>query len=64
LKLNGRKLRAGHIDWLFLATVSRRPTEEENTAMLKLAKASPTTATGLEDVLWVLLNSAEFNTNH
>ena len=45
------------------ATLSRKPTKDESAAMLKLAAANKGAA-GLEDVWWVILNSAEFNTNH
>jgi hypothetical protein len=61
--VNGQKVGADHIEWIFLATVSRKPTKDESAAMLKLAAANKGTA-GLEDVWWVILNSAEFNTNH
>jgi hypothetical protein len=52
-----------HIEHLFLATLSRKPTGAEMDAMLELAGASEGNE-GLTDVAWVLLNSAEFNTNH
>jgi hypothetical protein len=61
--VHGPKLGADHIEWLFLATLSRRPTADESASMLKLAKESKKSR-GLEDVLWVLLNSVEFTTNH
>src|SRR5262249_41632341 len=61
--VNGARVGPGHVEWLFLATLSRRPTPEEAQAMLKLAQAGKGRR-GLEDVLWVLINSAEFNTNH
>jgi hypothetical protein len=60
---NGPQATAANVEWLFLATLARRPNTEEAKAMLQLAKAGKTRP-GLEDVLWVLLNSAEFNTNH
>jgi hypothetical protein len=63
VSLNGRRVGAAHVDWLFLATLSRRPTEQEAAAMLELVR-SDKGQRGLEDVLWVLLNSAEFNSNH
>ncbi len=54
---------ANNIDHLFLATLARRPTAEEKTALLELAQSAGG-GEGLEDVIWSLLNSAEFNTNH
>jgi hypothetical protein len=61
---HGPKVGPEHIEWLFLATLARRPTADESAAMLKLAKDDQKKGRGLEDVLWVLLNSAEFTTNH
>jgi hypothetical protein len=63
LKINGPKPGPDHIDWIFLATLARHPTKDENAAMVKLLDANKG-AGGLEDVWWVVLNSAEFNTNH
>jgi hypothetical protein len=55
--------RSEQIEWLFMATLSRPPAKEELAAMLELQQAGKGIR-GLEDVLWALLNSAEFNTNH
>jgi hypothetical protein len=63
LALHGGKPGAAHVEWLFLATLSRRPTAEESAAMLQVIRDGKKVR-GLEDVLWVLLNSAEFTTNH
>ena len=52
-----------HVRWLFLSTLSRLPTDDETEDLLEVASDGDG-ANGLEDVLWVLLNSAEFNTNH
>jgi hypothetical protein len=52
-----------HLEWLFLATLSRRPTAEEAAPLLELMKAGGPHR-GPADVLWTLLNSAEFNTQH
>jgi hypothetical protein len=49
---------------LFLWTVSRPPTESELKACLSYLKASPTYQRGLEDVMWSLLNTREFQLNH
>ncbi|MFN0019122.1 MAG: DUF1549 domain-containing protein [Pirellulaceae bacterium] len=61
--LHGEVAGPKHIEHLFLATLSRKPTGAEMDAMLDLAGASEGSE-GLTDVTWVLLNSAEFNTNH
>jgi hypothetical protein len=60
---HGRRIGKPHVEWLFLATLSRPPTADEMSRMLELVREEQGTR-GLEDVLWVLLNSAEFNTNH
>jgi hypothetical protein len=60
---NGKTPGAAHVEWLFLATLSRRPTAEECALMAELLKGEKNRR-GLEDALWVLLNSTEFNTNH
>jgi hypothetical protein len=59
----GRRTPTMQIEWLFLATLSRKPSAEESSTMLELLKEGKGVK-GLEDVLWVLLNSVEFNTNH
>jgi hypothetical protein len=60
----GRRVGPAHIERLYLATLCRKPTNDEAQRMLKLVEANEDRTKGLEDVLWVLLNSAEFNTNH
>jgi hypothetical protein len=60
--LHGPKIGPTHVEWAFLATLSRRPTDDERATMLGLLARGP--QAGLEDVYWVLLNSAEFLTNH
>jgi hypothetical protein len=52
-----------HVDWLFLSVLSRPARAEERDRLLELAGASAGAA-GLQDVAWVLVNSAEFNSNH
>jgi hypothetical protein len=58
---------AGRIEALYLTTLSRRPQPEEMERMMNYiekggAKQNPKRA--LADVLWALLNSAEFILNH
>jgi hypothetical protein len=52
------------IEELFLATVARPPTVEETDRFVNHVATSPSRAAGLEDVVWALLNSDEFITNH
>ena len=55
------------LDTLFLSTLSRYPTETERELMLKPVEAASDDAErqqALGDVLWALLNSAEFTLNH
>jgi hypothetical protein len=63
LTVHGPRVGPDHIEWLVLGTLSRRPSAEESAALLELARAGKGVR-GLEDVLWVILNSAEFNSNH
>ena len=55
------------LDTLFLATVSRPPSDEERTqcmAVLTAAAAGEARQQALANILWALLNSAEFTFNH
>jgi hypothetical protein len=54
------------IDALYLATLSRHPSDAEKLMMLKHLDTAPPSERSrrLGDVLWVLLNSAEFRWNH
>jgi len=53
------------IDELYLATLSRNPTEKERTLMLVAFAASGThRRAAVEDILWALMNSKEFVFNH
>ncbi len=49
---------------LYLRVLSRLPTEAEVGQMQHYVSASRDVARGYEDVLWVLLNSSEFLSNH
>lgn len=49
---------------LFLATVSRPPTADEQQAAREEIQAAPSVKEGLEDLLWTLLNTREFQFNH
>jgi hypothetical protein len=52
------------IDELFLNTLSRRPTEDEKNASLKHLSEAEGLAPAYVDLLWSLVNSQEFITNH
>ncbi|HMP58291.1 MAG TPA: DUF1553 domain-containing protein, partial [Gemmatales bacterium] len=45
---------------LYLATLSRPPTEAEAEAAAALVTAAPNPRVGLEDLVWALVNSREF----
>ena len=63
IRLYGSTPGADHIERLFLSLLSRRPTTEELEFFQDLGGAADPRE-GLQDVVWVLLNSAEFITNH
>ena len=55
------------VEKLFVATLSRKPTDQEQKRYAEFFNSQPATAKKSEtvgDVLWVLLNSAEFTMNH
>jgi hypothetical protein len=53
----------GKIEALYLATLTRRPTGRETERLVRYVE-SRSPAEALADVLWALLNSAEFVINH
>lgn len=63
LRIHGDAAGPAHIQRLFLCLLSRLPTADELDAMLDLA-GEDIPQRGLEDATWVILNSAEFQTNH
>lgn len=52
------------VEELFLCTVSRPPTSEETREAVAEIEAAPSPKEGLEDMLWTLLNTREFQFNH
>jgi hypothetical protein len=48
------------VEELYLATLSRLPTASERAKAEGFVKAAPTPREGLQDLLWVLVNSREF----
>jgi hypothetical protein len=58
---------AGRIETLYLATLSRKPREDELAKLTKFVDSGgPTNDSkkALSDVFWALLNSSEFMFNH
>jgi hypothetical protein len=49
------------VEELYLKTLSRRPTEKELASALKHCKSTQNRAAVFEDLLWALVNSAEFS---
>ena len=58
--LKAKKPEADIIEELYLATFSRKPTAAERAAVRAKIAEAPSQREGLEDLLWALLNSAEF----
>jgi len=48
----------------YLRVVGRPPTEQERTRCLRYFGETATTAEALGDIVWALLNTQEFITNH
>lgn len=64
-----RMLKAGAsdaeiIEELYLATLTRVPSDDEKQTVRELLADAPSREEGLQDLLWSLLNSAEFVFNH
>lgn len=52
------------VEPIYLAVLSRRPSAEERQIVLEHVKSQPEMIKALTDVVWALLNSTEFVTNH
>ena len=63
VRLYGASAGADHIERLFMSLLSRQPTAEELEFFQDLGGENDPRE-GLQDVVWVLLNSSEFVTNH
>lgn len=59
-----RKTPEAVVETLFLATLSRSPTEAEAKKMLAHIAGAKDKRTAYHDVLWALINSSEFVSNH
>lgn len=64
LALKAKKSPAHIIEELYLVTLSRVPNQDEIDRAQRFLREAPTPREGLQDVLWVLLNSREFMFNH
>ncbi|MCI0682177.1 MAG: DUF1549 and DUF1553 domain-containing protein [Gemmataceae bacterium] len=62
--VNAKTSDADMIEDLYLATLSRTPTAQEQETVRRLLAAAPSRRGGYEDLLWTLLNCAEFVFNH
>ena len=58
MKRIGKPVAMGHYEYVYLSLLSRYPTEEER------KRLSGERRWDLEDVLWAVLNSIEFQNNH
>ncbi len=56
--------RDGMIEELYLATLSRLPSDDEKQLVRELVAEAPTETDGCQDLLWALVNSAEFGFQH
>ena len=56
--------RDGKLDALFLASLSRFPTDGERESLTAYLHAAEDETAALADVFWAVLNSSEFATNH
>lgn len=52
------------IEQIYLAALARCPTDDEREIVLRYVKSQPDANRALADVIWALLNSTEFVTNH
>jgi len=52
------------IEQLYLATLSRLPSEEERTACVQFVGSADSVASGMQNVLWSLINTREFLLQH
>jgi hypothetical protein len=52
------------IESAWLRTISRRPSGTESSYALEHLRQSESMASGMEDLLWALVNTKEFLLNH
>jgi hypothetical protein len=61
--LEAKEKTSERIEWLFLATVSRPPTDEELGHYLRFIDGADDEEEAYQDVLWTLINTTEFGVN-
>ena len=52
------------IEQLYLATLTRYPSNAEENGLIEIVESSPSRRNALADVLWALVSSREFAENH
>jgi hypothetical protein len=62
--LTSKKPRAEIVGELYMATLTRQPTEAERRTIDELLADAPSEAEGIQDLMWTLLNCTEFQFNH
>jgi len=55
---------AAIVEQLYLSALARRPTAEEQAAVVELLAEAPSLREGIEDLVWTLVNTSEFVFNH
>jgi len=64
MKLCGAPAGKRHVEWLWLALLSRPPRDDELREMTAWLAANQGKRKALADLAWAVLNSQEFSTNH
>jgi len=64
MKQMGRPVTMAHVERVYLALLTRRPSKEEAERLSAVVKGAKGKREALEDILWAVLNSVEFQSNH
>lgn len=64
MRLEGKPVGPRHLERTYLALLARRPSAEEQAELGRLIERRDGRRSALEDIIWAVLNSAEFRTNH
>ncbi len=62
--MTAHKTDAARVKQLYLGAFGRHPTAKESRRAVKFVKSADAPEEGYEDLLWALVNAAEFMTNH